>query len=595
MMGKRESHIFIILLAVLTTLAGSVAMPSFARKKKAKTAEKAMTVAGTLSYNESRRYAYFFLEAVRQHEAEHYAAAFDLLQHCLDINPNAAEAYFLRSNYYAVLNKDSLALADMEKAARLRPANDIYLERIGQMYISMAKLDKATQAYERLYDAHRDRDDVLALLIQIYDRQKDYGKVLSTINRLEQVDGESEQLSMMRMNAYEKLGDEKGAYNTLKGIADSHPNDASYRLMLGNWLMQHNGQAEAFDIYHAILDAEPDNAMAESAMYDYYNATSQDSLAGRMMDRILQGKNTPQQTRMQFLRQAVLKNERDGVDSLVTIGLFDKVRQVVPKDTLLAQMRVEYYMMKKLPADTINNALAGLLALQPDNAAARVQLIQNHWNEQDWKEIARLSQPGMLYNPGEMAFYFFNGLANYYLKDDDAALNALRKGTAEINDNANPELVADLYSIMGEIYHNKGNNQAAYAAYDSCLQWKPDNIVTLNNYAYFLSVDNIRLDKAEEMSAKAVKAEPKNSTYLDTYAWILYRQKRFSEARIYIDMALKNDTDTTDRKTLLEHAGDIYAELGNYGDALDFYEQAIANGGDKKALTRKINLYRKRK
>ena len=76
----------------------------------------------------------------------------------------------------------------------------------------------------------------------------------------------------------------------------------------------------------------------------------------------------------------------------------------------------------------------------------------------------------------------------------------------------------------------------AYAAYDSSLVYNPSNIGALNNYAYYLSVERRDLDKAEEMSYKTVKAEPNNSTYLDTYAWILFEKGNYAEARIYIAM-----------------------------------------------------------
>ena len=79
----------------------------------------------------------------------------------------------------------------------------------------------------------------------------------------------------------------------------------------------------------------------------------------------------------------------------------------------------------------------------------------------------------------------------------------------------------------------------AYAAYDSSLVYNPDNIGTLNNYAYFLSVERKDLDKAEEMSYRTVKAEPDNETYLDTYAWILFEKGRYTEARIYIEQTLR--------------------------------------------------------
>lgn len=592
-MRRNALHTFILVaVALACCLEGqTVAARS---KKKAKAVKTAVT-ADTLSYADSRRFGYFFLEAVNQQNAGHYAAAFDLLNHCLDINPNAAEVYFMRSRYYGSLHKDSLALRDLETAARLQPSNSTYQESVAQQYIGTGNFAKATEAYEELLATHRDRDDVVEILIQLYRQQKDYPKMLSAINRLEQIDGSSDQLTMMRMNAYEMMGDEKHAYATLKGLADSHPNDLNFSLMLGNWLMQHKRPKEAYAIYQSVMKTEPDNAMVQGAMYDYYRATSQDTLASGMMQRILLGKNTPSATRVQFLRQAIQDNEKRKGDSTEIINLIRDVQRIVPADTLVAQIKVAYYSMKNLPKDTIDAALTSLLKLQPDNAGARLQLIQDRWGNDNWKEIAQLSEPGMMYNPDEMVFYFFTGLSRYYLKDEDGALDALKRGATEINDQSNTEMVANLYSIMGEIYHNKNMKNEAYAAYDSCLIYKPDNVITLNNYAYYLSLDGTNLQKAEEMSAKAVKAEPKNATYLDTYAWILYMEKRYAEAKVYIDLALKNSGDSLNDGTLYEHAGDIYVELHDYPAAVGFYQQAILKGSDAKALNRKINLYKKRK
>ena len=58
------------------------------------------------------------------------------------------------------------------------------------------------------------------------------------------------------------------------------------------------------------------------------------------------------------------------------------------------------------------------------------------------------------------------------------------------------------------------------------------------------------------MSYKTVKAEPKNSTYLDTYAWILFEKGKYAEAKIYIDDAMKNGGEESD--VIVEHCGDIY-------------------------------------
>lgn len=590
-MCKRARYYLLLAIAVVA-MGGQIV--SAASKKKAKK-PVVLAVADTLSYNDSRRYNYFFLEAVRQQGAGHYAAAFDLLNHCLDINPKAAEAYFLRARYLSMLRKDSLALNDLEKAASLQPGNAIYQEKVAQFYIGMGNFDKATKAYEQLYANNRDRSDVLNVLVQLYQQQKDYGKMIEAINKMEELEGVDDQFEMAKMNVYEMMGNTRKAYLTLKRLADSHPNDKTFTIMLGNWLMQHKMRKAAYKLFAQTLKEEPDNTYAQSSMYDYYRSSGNDSLARQMMDRILLGKNTPADSRMQFLKQAIQENEQKGGDSMQIIHLLDRVRQVVPKDVQVAEMRAAYFQMKKMPTAVVDSALMQLLDIAPDNVWARFQLVQSKWATQDWKLVASLAEPGMLYNPDEMAFYYFTGLARFYQEDDKGALDAFQRGTAEINDKSNPDIVSDFYAIMGDIYHSQGEKEKSYAAYDSCLQWKPDHIATLNNYAYFLCTEGGNLKKAEEMSAKAVKAEPTNATYLDTYAWILFCEERYAEAKFYMDATLKNDTDSAVSAAVLEHAGDIYMKVGEKEQALEFLQKAIEAGGDKDALTRKMNLYRKEK
>ena len=586
-MRKRGLHI--LALAFAAVVCHVAAVSSVLGSK-----DKAAVNADTLTYEQDSLFGERFLSALRQREKGNADSSMMLIDSCLRINPRSAVAHYMRADYFADKDSVDLAFSHLETAARLAPDNDTYQERLAQMSLGMGYFDKAIDTYERLYQAHRDRDDVVAILVRLYGRQKKYDKMLDAIRRLEEMDGQSDQLSLMRMNAYEMKGDAKGAYNTLKALADSHPNDPNFKLMLGNWLMQHKRMQEAYDIYSGVLKSEPDNAMAQSCLYDYYNGSGQDALAKDMMNRLLFGKETPQETRVQFLRNAIQQNESTGGDSTNVVELFRKVQAVVPRDTTVAQLKAAYYTLRKFPKDSIDNALAQLIQLQPDNADARVQLIQDKWASQDWKEIAALSEPGMLYNPDFLPFYFFTGLSRYYLKDDKGALDALRKGTAFINDQSNTAIVAEIYSIMGEIYSANDLKKEAYAAYDSCLQYDPGNIGTLNNYAYYLSVDGVDLDRAEKMSAKAIAAEPKNATYLDTYAWILYRLGRDADAKIYIDQTLKFVSDSTSSNTLYEHAADIYAALGDYGSAASFCEKAVKQGGDAKALEKKIRLYRKK-
>ena len=145
-----------------------------------------------------------------------------------------------------------------------------------------------------------------------------------------------------------------------------------------------------------------------------------------------------------------------------------------------------------------------------------------------------------------------------------------------------------LILVMGDILHQKGADREAFAAYDSCLAWKDDNISCLNNYAYYLSERNLRIDDAEKMSLRTIKAEPDNATYLDTYAWILFRQKRYAEARAYIDRTLEHDADSS--SVMLSHAGDIYFHDGDVDKAVEFWQKALERFNDAQGDAREKQL-----
>lgn len=542
-----------------------------------------------ISHNDSLRFKMYYYEAVKQQISGNYDAAYDLLEHCIGINPNAAEAYFMLSFYDGILKGDSAAFADVKKASELNPTNNAYLERIGVEYVSMGNLDEAVKAYEKLSRNSPERSDVLDFLAQLYSRQKDYDKMLDVLNRMEALEGASEDLTLAKMRVYSLQGKKEEEYNELKNMSEKHPNDMNYRVMLGNWLLQNGRPDEAGKLYLEVLQAEPENIMARMSMIDYYRTSGQAMRADSLQEVMLVSPKTPVDGKMALMRQVVADNEKNGADSTLVIDLFKKILKEPQETSDMAQLYAAYLTLKKMPQDSISKVLETVLAISPDNVAARLQLIQAEWNKQDFDRVIELSNQALDYSPDELAFYYFLGFAYIQKDDDDSALEVLRRGVSQINDQSNPSLVSDFYAIMGDILHDKGDNEGAYAAYDSCLQWKDDNYGCLNNYAYYLSVENKDLDKAAQMSYRTVQAEPDNSTFLDTYAWILFMQKKYAEALQYIDMAVKNDT--TKSAVIIEHAGDIHAVNGDIDGAVKYWNEALKAGAENETvLRRKIKL-----
>lgn len=555
----------------------------------------ALVAAAQGAVDKSRRYDAFFLDAICQQEKGNHDAAFDLLRHCMEIDSTRSEAYYYLARYYAQLKKKDVALAYSKKAVELEPDNSTYLETLANGYISQRLYAEAIPVYESLYEKNRDRDDVLGLLVQLYEEQEDYDNAIRILSKLETIEGKSERISYTKSSFYTKKGDKKAAIAEMKALADQYPSDLNFRCLYANTLYMNDQKDKALTIYDGILKEQPDNSNALAALLSHYIFQKDTLHANEYVERLLLSSDASTQDRVTVMRQMIVDSEHAGGDSTNVLRLFHLLLDSPKADAPMALFCAQYMGLKKMPADSISPVLEQALCLEPDNAAARYQLVSYAWQAEDKDRVIALCQDARQYNPDEMAFYYYQGIAYYQKQQLDEALNAFQNGIGVITPQSDPAIVSDFYAVMGDIMHQRGMDREAFAAYDSCLQWKDDNIGCLNNYAYYLSERGIRLDEAEQMSYRTIKAEPKNPIYLDTYAWILFMQKRYSEARIYIDQTLQCDSDTS--AVMLEHAGDIYYYVGESDKALTFWQQALGRieqeGKDtsrQPILIRKIKL-----
>lgn len=536
--------------------------------------------------NDAGRYDRFFIDAMLQRQKGNNDAAFDLLKHCVHIRPEAPEAYFFLAQYYMSLKQNDKAIECFKKAADLEPDNSTYLETLAKAYVTNDNDSLAIGTLEKIVEKETGRIDILEMLVQLYQNRADYDNTIKTLDRLETLEGKNEKLTYAKSEIYSLTGDKKAAINEMKKLADQYPNDLNYRGMYGDALLMNGREKEAFDIYTGILKAEPDNYRAQLSMRAYYKQKDMAADADSMTMQLLLNKNTGDDARVYIMRQEIAESENGGGDSTKILRLFDRMMAQPQASTDIAILYATYMSLKKMPQEKIEAVLEKVLAQTPDNAAARLQLVAYAWQRDDLDRVIELCKAARQYNPDEMAFYYYEGMAHFRKDDNDSALNAFQNGISVIGEHSDPDIVSDFYAVMGDLLYEKGRAAEAYAAYDSCLQWKDDNIGCLNNYAYYLSVNGDSLDKAEKMSYRTVKAEPKNATYLDTYAWILFMQGRYAEAKIYIDQAVQNDSDSS--AVILEHAGDIHAKAGDIDGAVELWARAAAKDPANKLLARKI-------
>ena len=532
-----------------------------------------------------RQFDVLFHEALLQRQKGNLDAAFDLLQRCQELSPEAAETYYFLGEFYADMEQNEQALNAFRRACDLEPKNMTFLERMAYASIQAGAYGEGAEMMEQMYEADKSRQDLLETLYMLYMRQEDYGKAIATLDKLEAVDGPTERTTLAKCRIYIEQDNADAAISEMRQLAEHYPNDPTYRTLYANTLLVADHFDESYNVLQQVLAEDAGNLRAQQVLRSYYIRQGDEAAADSVNHAILLNPKASIEDKVGQLRQIIIENEQQRGDSTVVLDIFNELLRQPNPSADIAEMKAAYMQLKEMPRDSVRKAFSYVLQLAPEQASARLRLVQQAWEDEDDDAIISLCSEARQYNPEEMVFYYYQGMAYYRQEDKDNALEAFRNGINVINEQSIPEIVSDFYAVMGDLLYQKGRQTDAFAAYDSCLVWKEDNIGCLNNYAYYLSLLGERLDEAEQMSYRTVKAEPENATYLDTYAWILFRQERYAEAKIYIEQALR---DSLIDGVVKEHAGDIFALNGDIDKAMELWQQAQTNAPDNKLLRRKI-------
>ena len=555
----------------------------------------------SLSASDRARLDYIYQEATRQKLVENHSGAFDLLCHAYDICPDAPEVLYDLALYRLALRQDSLAERLFVRAAALDPQNTYYKEALASFYLQRRRTEEALPQLETLATLQPKRTDVLSQLVTIYSNLDRPADAIRTLDRIELLDGKMASVSYRKFALYKSMEKEQEAFAELESLCEEYPHEMSYRLAIGDQLLTAGRIDEAEKVYDEVRRTEPDNLGLKLSMLELYRQTEQDSLFRATRDSLLYAPKTESDTRAALLRDLISSEMKDdSIGRQRVEQAFARLDEAFPQDLALLQLRAAYLATYDKSNDSAFVAVMDRVnELEPANTQALFYLIQYYAEHQDFEHLENICRRAVLTHPEELLCHYFLGVALYQQDKKREALAAFRAGIVQKNEDSRPAMVADLYSVMGDILHEMGSEREAYAAYDSCLVYQDDNVQCLNNYAYYLSLQETDLDRAEEMSYRTIRLQPDNKTYLDTYAWILFMKQRYSEAQIYIDRVCPPDSadaellaDPEISGVVFEHAGDIAACNGNLDQALRFWQLAQQAGGNglTALLPRKIKL-----
>lgn len=531
------------------------------------------------------RLDYFMTEAAKSSMQGQWTKAADLYSHCLEIDSCSPEALFQLGRLQLYLRRDSIGLEYIYKAVELDPKNSYYMEPLAAILLRQGCEEEALPLLERISELETKRSDVLSHLANLYSKGDRLEEAIQTYDRLELLEGKIAQLSMQKFSLYMQLGDSVKAFGELQSLCDEYPAEMSYRVEMGYCYQQIGDYDTAMEIYNQVKSIEPTNVDLQMAMLDLYIMQGMDSLYEATRDSILYSPDTDTGKRIVLIQQMIQRMSPDSVDTERIIERFEKVVALDSADVEMLTMYASFLNYRERPEAEIQRLMARVLTVEPDNEMATQWLLQYYAGNRDFSSLEEICRRGVNYHPQELLYSYFLGMMLIERSEYVEALGVLNRGLRQRSEDTRLALLSEVFTLKGDVYYKMDRHEEAFLQYDSALVYNRDNVLCLNNYAYFLSLKNQDMDKAEEMSYRSIKAEPDNKTYLDTYAWILFMQEKYEEAQQYMDKVVLREstekfllTDEYTSSVILEHAGDIAWMNGEQERAIYLWRLALKRG-----------------
>ena len=561
------------ILAFIVLLASMVLTPVVCSAQRQRDLERQ-----TLPDSLSRTYRH--AEAVKRLKIEgDTAAAYDIWQSIIAEDSTYAPALY----YLHVLEDDLIESLDYSRRAYAADTtNKWYAKGYATSLISARKYSQAIPAYRRLMRlAPNDIDAYHALAILYSYNQMPYSAI-SVLDSAELRIGYHPYLGEMKLHLLiDTRQYDKAIEVGIKGV-EEQPYDTNARINL----------AEAYEVAgrdslaRATLDAaflidstSIDILAASSAYYERRGDTR------RMLDyeeRILDDERVPIEDKLRRI-EVFTSNRNFYSQNYIRIGgIIQRLAIAYPNNREV----VDCYAEHMIALGNIEQA-AEYLRRHLDNEATTadhyVGLMQIYLHINHIEELLEVLEEAALRYPTDISIISFAGFLSMEYSSHEKAIEWFKTGLKVCT---NDQERSQLWGYIGDVYHDMGNDKRAFKAYRKALGYNPENVLVLNNYAYFLSLLDQDLERALIMSKKAVNLESNNASYVDTYAWILHRLGRNDEAKKMMMTALSLSAQR--EPSLLIHYGDILWALGEKFMADTYWKKAVEQGYDKHALEEHI-------
>ena len=359
----------------------------------------------------------------------------------------------------------------------------------------------------------------------------------------------------------------------------------AYPLLIAEIYVSEKNTLGAETIYKEIENKYGEDPTAQAALAEYYLSKKDEKTYNKFMLKLMQNKNVSTETKISIILPTLKKMDEDSLlDNDKIIELVKSISLASPNDKDAILIYANVLTVSKKPLSAIEE-YKHYLTIDSNNFDVWIQIASMYFDEKMYDSTIVISeQASNLFNNKALP-YFYKGLAHVQKNEQEKAISSLT--IALKKDSFNKSLVALIYTSLGDAYNSLKNYKQSDESFDEALKLFPLDATTLNNYAYYLSLRGENLEEAERMSKMSLEIDPDNASSEDTYAWILFRLKKYADAKKWIEKSLQGKA--SNNATQQEHYGDILYFLGEKEKALEQWQNAKAQGSGSDKLEKKIN------
>ncbi len=558
---------------------------NFSQQPSLQQVEKEKVKPVVLSPDEQRKFDYFFYEGNRfkaigesNKSFMNYAEALKIDSTCAACNYEIARLLLTGENF-----EDAEKF--LENAVRLSPSNRWYIELLARVYQNNKKGDKAVHTAVKLLNQSSPDVEEIYFVSQLQIENKQYAAAIKNLERIENLLGFNEGLTLEKYQLYLQNEDFKDAEKVLTNLIKTYPGNVDYHLYLGDFYLDRGNSDKALKKYQDAQKLEPHSGKVFFSLANYYLQKSEIDNFKEMIYSAFQSSDLSFDEKFQrfmpFL--AKMNDPKNPLDSAAidkSLNILIKAHPYDPKG---------YVAYGNFLALGKNNPLA----LQNYEKALEIDAQQNEvWQDylfllsgqNDNERMLEQTRQALTFFPDNPIFHLFEGVSLYQEEKLQDALESFKTGLKNVGENR--ALEGQFHAYMGDIYYSLKDTDSSFNHYEKALAIDENNLLVLNNYSYYLSLSGQKLDKAEKMSAKTVELDPGNATYLDTYAWVLFKRERYMEAKFIIERAIDNMKEPNG--VIMEHYGDILFMNGDKTGALKIWNKALQMEEHSELLNQKI-------